>query len=480
MKIKDQLHGILNDLSAASTESTLLAGTFLLLIVGLMTKRVMVIKAVFALVLLLGIVVNLQISEEGYYLSSSLFLNQEILSFTSLLLIFGLMILIFPRKRHTPEFYFFTISILVGSTFLMKANSLLMVYLSVELISFVSYILTGFTFTKEGFEAGIKYLLFGAVSSAVMLVGLGLTYGTTGTFFISEWSALLINQPLAELGFVFVMMGLFFKVSIFPFHGWTPATYQAAPVDSVALFSIVPKLAGLVLLRRIYNSLNFAFDHWLIYGVLILGLLTILVGTLGALKQANTRRMVSFGSIAHSGFLLGFVLIPSGMSNEGAFWWYAVVYGLMNFGAFFLIAYFEASSIIRNDEYVRAKNERWVVVMFTLILVSLVGLPPLAGFTAKLFLFTSLWSIYLETGSVFEVLFLAGAILATVASLFFYLRVPKTVFLNGIDQEPDNLAHPFSWKIKIIATIFGITMLMLFFAPELVMSLKSLLTNAHE
>jgi len=207
-------------------------------------------------------------------------------------------------------------------------------------------------------------------------------------------------------------------------------------------------------------------------------MITILLGTLGALRQSNTRRMISFGSIAHSGFLLGFVVLPTDLYNQQAFWWYALVYGLMNFGAFYLVDRFEAQSILKNHDYQKLYRETWIGAMFTLVLVSLVGLPPLAGFTAKLFLFSTLWATYLETGSLHEISFLGMAILATVASLFFYLRVPKNIFLS--EKSSDTSGLQLALSSKIIATIFGITMLIVFFEPELVMSLQSLLNNVHE
>lgn len=479
MKLQDQLHGILNDLSLVSTETALMLGAIVLLIAGLISKRPVLIKSIFATVIAVALYFNLQISEVGIHVSESLFSSTYILSFASLFLLFGLLMLLFPRDKHTPEFYFLILSMIVGSIFMMKANSLLIIYLSIELVSFVSYILTGFSFKKEGFEASIKYLLFGAVSSAIMLIGLGLIYGTTQTFYISEWSSILFSDLLPQLGFLFLVFGVLFKVSIFPFHIWTPATYQSAPVDAVALFSVVPKIAGFVLLQRIVLASELDFSYWLITTILGLGIATIAIGTLGALRQSNTRRMISFGSIAHSGFLLSLV-VTSSNSYQDAFWWYAAVYGIMNFGAFYLIDRYEAVSVYQNQEYLQSKNETWMGGVFTLILVSLVGLPPLAGFSAKLFLFSSLWEIYLEMEATITLTYLIIAVFATVASLFFYLKIPKNIFLGGPESDAEKAPISFSFQSKIIATIFAITLLMLFFVPKLVMNLQLLLNNVHE
>ena len=480
MKLQDQLHGILDHLSLASTETTLMLGASVLLLAGLIWRKLVVDKVLFGAILLIALVFNLRILEGGYYLSDSLYADFESISLASLFLIFGVFTLVFPREKHSTEYYFLVLALLTGSIFMMKANSFLMVYLSIELVSFVSYLLTGFSFSKKGFEASIKYLLLGALSSAILLIGLGLVYGTTQSFLFSDWANAPFTNLLSQVGLLFVVLGIFFKISIFPFHLWTPATYQTAPVDAVTLFSVVPKIAGLLLLKRALTSASLDFDHWTTSIILLLGIATIAVGTLGALRQSNTRRMISFGSIAHSGFLLGFVIVPAPLYNPEAFWWYVVVYAVMNLGAFYLIDRFESINIIKNEDYAKARSEVWVGVMFSILLVSLVGLPPFAGFTAKLFLFSSLWNAYEATESTLLMVFLMVAVLATVASLFFYLQVPKKVFLPEKGEEEAEMSTGLLFETKILATIFGITLLLLFLIPRLVMSLQSLLHNVHE
>lgn len=478
MRLQDQLDGILNDASMALTESSLIIGAIALLLTGLITNRPIVLKAVFVIVVITAFFLNHQVVEEGVFLSQSLFVDAEIIGFTSLFLLLGLLILLFQRKHHCTEFYFLILSLLVGSVFMMKANSLLLIYLAVELVSFTSYILTGFSFKKEGFEASIKYLLFGAVSTAIMLVGLGLIYGTSGIFYLTDLSSQSLENVIQQVGFLFVLFGILFKVAIFPFHIWTPATYQFAPIDSVAIFSVVPKIAGLILLNRLLIQSGLDYMHWTFALVLILGISTIIIGTLGALRQVDARRMISFGSISHSGFLLGFVLMPT--YNPEAFWIYAVIYGVMNYGAFYMLEQYESFSIYNINDYSRSRNEVLVGGVFTLILVSLVGLPPLAGFTAKLFLFSTLWESFQHSGFNAIGLYLVISVIATVASLFFYFKIPRNIFLSREGHKTAKDEFVFSFKAKIIATIFAITLLMLFFVPKLIISLQLLLNNGHE
>lgn len=481
MKFEQLLHGIISELALLSTEAAVMLGAVSLLILGIFTNKSYLIKGFYAAVIAIALFFNLQVMKGGLFLSDSLYTDGEITGFTSLFLLVGLCVLVFKRKQHTTEFYFLVLAMLVGAIFMMKANSLLMIYMAVELVSFVSYVLTGFSFKMAGFEASIKYLIFGAVSSAIMLTGLAFIYGLGGTFFFSEWPADHNGELLLEVGVLFVLFGLFFKGAIFPFHIWTPATYQEAPIDAVVVFSIVPKIGSIVLVKRVMHSISWSHDHWVFTTVIFLAICTIIVGALGGLKQSNTRRMISFGSIAHSGFMLGFVIIPAESYNGESFWWYTFVYSVMSFGAFFLVDRYEARSIFSNKGYVASKKEILIGVMFTLILVSLVGLPPLAGFTAKLFLFSALWSSYLASASTPLMLFLIAAILATVVSLFFYMQVPKNIFLSPSEKksELDQVVN-FSVRDKIVAIIFGFLLLLFFFMPKLVVNMQRILSNVHE
>ncbi|WP_425391866.1 NADH-quinone oxidoreductase subunit N [Ekhidna sp.] len=477
MNLNDQLTGILNDLQGVWVESTLILGAILILILGLIKENNWVLKGCFLVVILLAFYLNLSSNLDGFILEESLQLTRLSRSFTAIFILVAFLLLIFNRSsRHLSEFYFFILAMLVGSTFMMKANSLLIIYLSIELASLASYVLTNFTFKKRGFEAGIKYLLFGAISSAVMLFGLGLIYGTTGTFFISEWGTQTFDSLLSQVGFIFLLFGIFFKISLAPSHIWVPATYQAAPPDATAFMSIVPKLAGLVLLMRIFDTNSFSENHWVIQLVMVLGMITLIIGTLGALLQQNARRMISFGAIAHSGFLLPFALMGNDFTQE-AFWYYAVVYAIMNLAAFYLLDIYERQEVNTVSDYANTNKSVWLGASFTLILISLIGIPPVAGFTAKFFLFTNLWENYQLAENSIYLWYLIVAVLATVGSLFFYLQIPKQIFLS---QPEDLKSFNFKNSTKILATLFCIVLLLLFFVPQLVMEAQQLVNNVHE
>lgn len=478
MNLQDQLNQILQDLSAASAETSLIGGSILLLVVGLIGKKPVIHKIFFFVALATALYFNLGLKESGYFISNSLTITTQIVVFTSLFLLVAAVALIFPRKEHTLEFYFLLLSLIIGASFMIKANSLLLIYLSIELTSFVSYLLTSFSFKKNGHESAIKYLLFGAMSSAIMLVGLGLMYGSTGIFYLADWNVDVFESTLSQVGLMLTIGGILFKISILPFHIWVPATYQEAPTDAVAIMSIVPKLAGIVLLKRVLVEADLVNTHWIIQTVLILGLVTVLVGTAGALRQSNTRRMISFGAIAHSGFLLPFALLVGETSDE-AFWWYAVVYAIMNLSAFYLLDSYEQLGVKRNEEYRKTTSEVIGGIAFSVILISVVGIPPLAGFTAKFFLFSSLWEEYELSQSSTYLIYFLGVVFATVISLFFYLRIPYYTFVSGGTKQA-TASIKFLLSTKIVATIFAFTLLLLFFVPKLIVTMHHLLNNIHE
>ncbi|WP_462248808.1 NADH-quinone oxidoreductase subunit N [Ekhidna sp.] len=477
MRLSEQLTSILNDLQGAWTESTLIIGSILILLVGLIRPNEMLIKVLFGAIVLVSLWLNVNNSNEGLVLLDSLHLSKATNHFGSLFIITALLLIIFPRdKKHAAEYYFFILAMLCGSLFMMKANSILIIYLSIELVSFASYIITNFTFKKVAFEASLKYLLIGAVSSAVMLFGLGFIYGSTGAFAISDLANIGSLDTMCSAGVAMLMIGVFFKISIAPVHLWVPATYQSAPSDATAFMSIAPKLAGLLLLQRMLTLSVFDSELWIFRVVLILGILTIAIGTLGAFRQINARRMVSFGAVAHSGFLLPFALISSPTSSE-AFWIYSVAYAIMNVAVFYLLDQYERKGIHELSDYGESVSSSWMGVNCTLVLVSLVGLPPLVGFTAKFFLFTTLWEYYLSSELIYVLWYLIVAVLATIGSLFYYLQIPKHIFLV---KGQTNQSINFSLLTKIIATLFSIGLLLLFFAPKLVIVMQQLLNNVHE
>ncbi len=466
MNLKEQLEQTLNDLSKISTETVLLLGALALLIIGLLTKNSLASKACFGLIICVALWSSFFFESKGLIFHKSLILNDLNRLFTPLLIVSAGFMLLFDRKKHTAEFYFLVLALLVGSLFMIKANSLLVTYLSMELVSYVAYTLTVFSFSTKGNESAIKYLLFGAVSSAIFLMGAGMVYGYAETIFISDLKMTDLSAPFLQVGLALMFFGVFFKISVFPLHIWTPAIYQSAPVDAVVLFSILPKLAGMVLLSNMLSFLALPISHPLLSIIILAGIVTVVVGTFGALRQSNTRRMIAFGSIAHSGFLLGFLF--AGELPKSLFLFYAIIYSIMNVGIFYLISLFEAKSVLKTKDYAETQTHPLIMVAFTGLLISMVGIPPLAGFTAKFTLFTFLWSTYLENASSMVLSYLLVTVFATVVALFYYLRIPYYYFLHSEKVKMRANRIEFSVIGMIVATLFCVTMILLFFKPSLI------------
>ena len=450
--MRGELFQLLHDIGHLKAEIALAIGAMLVLIVGLFKFPEWIVKLVFGLTL--GIT-YFYLSDGGHELFEGAFASSRLaLSFLKILLPATLGLLLFPTsKSQRSSYYFLILSALLGSMLMMQSHHFLLIYLSIELASYSSYALSNFSFKKEAHEASLKYLLFGGVSSAVMLFGISMLYGSSGSLFLSSTE---IDSIYKQVGMMMFLGGILFKISLAPFHIWVPNVYQTAAADTVTFFSIVPKLAGLILLTNVLGHLQWGGEI-----ILALGILTIVVGTFGAIQQTNVRRLISYGAIAHTGFLLPFVVldIPTDL-----FIWYATIYAIMNIGIFYMVAQFEKNGVFDRKDYSGlGKKTALAGVAMSVMLIALIGLPPTAGFTAKWFLFGGLWSIYQAGSNSIVLIYLLVTIFATVIALYYYLRVPYHLFLKEGDRKID-----FDLIPKVVSLTIGLILLVLFFMPELI------------
>jgi len=364
-------------------------------------------------------------------------------------------LLLFPGFWKKPaEYYFLLLALLIGSLLMTISNHLLVVYLAVELTSTMSYILTGFRFKQESFEASFKYLLTGVVSSAIMLYGISLLYGTSGSLFLGP-----LTDPIELTGGVLFLIGILFKISVFPMHIWVPNTYQAAPIDLTAFLSTVPKLCGFVLLS---NSL-LAFSNALINdSVLVFSLVTLVIGTFAALSQTEAKRLLSYGAIAHSGFLLPLIATP-GMSTDESFLFYAVVYVVMNIAIFHFVSLHERDGELSIDQLSGlGRFNPFLGACAVIILIALVGLPPTSGFSVKLVLFSEVWEGYKTSDSTILLIYFIIGILSTALALFYYLRIPVYYFLRSSE-----LNIRIKTKHVLTSTFLALLLLWIFAQPQI-------------
>jgi NADH-quinone oxidoreductase subunit N len=355
------------------------------------------------------------------------------------------------RYRFAGELHSLLLAMLLGLYLLTMAVNLLTIYLAVELVSLVSYVLTALHRDRRGAEGAVKYALFGAVSAAVMLYGMSLLYGLTGTLDVTDpgfTRALAQTDPFAGgVALVLTLGGLLFKIAAVPFHLWNPDVYEAAPTPVVSFFSVAPKAAAFLALMRLESVLPVDWAGWLA----VVALASIAVGNFSALWQRDARRMLAYSSIAQSGFVLIGLAAASDFGLRSATF-YLGAYLFTTMGAFLLL------DLLVNPNFSSGKlsppttqlppnyafahfvglglRQPALGVAVVLVMISLVGLPLTAGFSAKLFVFSALWETYQQTErTLLGALLLFGVFNAAV-SLVFYLKLPFLLFFRNPPDAP--------------------------------------------
>ena len=365
--------------------------------------------------------------------------------------------------------------VLLGSCFMVMSSNLLLIYLSIEVVSICSYALSTITKGKKKAEAGLKYLIFGAASSAIMLYGMSWLYGFTGTLDIASQEFILGIQaidiiPLSIAGLL-TLIGLLFKLGAFPMHIWSPDVYEAVPNPIINTFSILPKLGALAILIRLSVGMNLSAIDWQLWlGILAMASMT--VGNFSALWQKDIKRMLAYSSIAHAGFLMVGLVANSQSGNE-ALVFYGMIYALMNIGAFFLIQLLEnkTGSSLFEAYKGRGSELSWLGVLIVVVMISLTGLPPTAGFNAKLFIFSSLFEAYEISQKPIYMLVLIFGLINTVIALFYYLKLPFFMYLKTNGSQAQLTKHkPYE---LIMGTLLIVPLLLLFFRSDWLVDLAN-------
>jgi NADH-quinone oxidoreductase subunit N len=369
------------------------------------------------------------------------------------------------------EYYALIFGMMLGMFFMISASDLILIYLSMELMSLSSYVLAGFTKLRDrNSEASLKYLIYGAVSSGIMLFGISLIYGMTGSTNLYVINSLIqgpqINLLTLAFSVILIFAGIGYKISSAPFHFWTPDVYEGAPIAITAYLSVASKAAGFALLIRFIKTTFVSFVDangvWQLIPVfdwktLLIGIsiLTMTLGNFSALWQNNLKRMLAYSSIAHAGYLLLGILV---FSNTGliAVLIYFGIYLMMNLGAFLvvmLIANKTGSEEI-DDYNGLGYTSPFLGVTLAIFLVSLTGLPPTAGFIGKLYIFIGL----IDANMIFVAVV---ALLNTVVSLYYYIRVLKHMYLTkATDSTPEvkpnagNIIFVLAFAVPVL--LFGI------------------------
>lgn len=372
------------------------------------------------------------------------------------------------------EYHLLLMGSILGGMLMTISSNLIMVYLSIEFVSILSYLLTAFKIRdSKASEAAIKYILYGAVSSGVMLFGLSYLYGIGGSLELKHLGKFLnVSSPVKQIYFLggigMVLAGLGYKMAVAPFHAWCPDVYEGAATPVTTFLSVAPKIAAFALLIRFLNNL-FPFSQSqlqsqdIIMTIAFISGFTMTFGNLAAIPQNNVKRLLAYSSIAHAGYILSAFAAYSTLTNQAVLV-YLFAYLLMNVGAFLTLMAVggrSANMIISSFNglaYRGRSGALWATVM-TVFLVSLVGLPPMVGFIGKYYVFSALVEKQIYW------LAILGA-LNSVVSLYYYARILKAMFFGHAEGEENKLFSPLSYEI--LGVLLAVLTLVLGIYPQLI------------
>ena len=384
-------------------------------------------------------------------------------------------------KNH-GEFYLLLVAVCAGGMFLASSTNLLMIYLSLESLSIISYTMAGYLRRdRKSAEAGIKYVIYGAMASGIMLFGMSYLYGLTGTLNIMGEhgiAAQVIDFPaqyptISHGGIISVLMlvfaGFLYKIAAVPFHYWSPDVYEGAPTTATGFFSVVPKAAGFAVLIRIiceFFPTGTSSASWLGYThveniIAVIAVLTMTIGNLAALGQTNAKRMLAYSSIAHAGYMLAGLSVLDNAVGPTAVLFYLVVYLFMNLGAFVVLVALE--NIFGGADLVQLRGavskEPVLCVTLCIFLFSLTGLPPFGGFIGK---YLIMWK--LADREKYGMIFWIG--LNSVISLYYYMKIAKAVVIDRPEQATVSMEKtPAVYSCLAIGKCVALLFLFFYFEP---------------
>jgi NADH-quinone oxidoreductase subunit N len=371
------------------------------------------------------------------------------------------------RLRHPAEYVAVVLFATAGFTLMAVAQQLLLAFLALELASLSLYVLTGFDKTRpESAEAGLKYFLFGGISAAFLLFGFSLIYGLTGSIefpAIAQQLRTLPSSTLLIVAFTMILVAFGFKSAAAPFHLWAPDVYQGAPVSSAALIASGSKLAGFVLFVRLFwgglgpgggVTIGNETAHGWVAVVVVISALSLLLGNIAALAQTNVRRLLAYSAIAHAGALL-LGVIAAGRFGPAPLFYYASTYGLATVGAFAVIGVVERAGRCQQLSDLAGLHRRSPLLALCLLvfILSLAGIPPLAGFFGKFVVFAAALKLGgLDTAAGWLTLL---AIAMSAIGLYYYLLILKQALVAAPAQSADTrIVVPLPAALALLVTTF--------------------------
>ena len=426
--------------------STLMVGVFFKNSYGIVTKLT------YLILILTALIIFNSGSNKAEYFSDS-FIKNPYVDFIKILILLSTIIVLnmsqsFIRDNKISKFEYPIIVMLslLGMFFMLSSNDLIIFYLGLELQSLSLYILAAIDRDNiRSTESGIKYFVLSALSSGLLLYGCSLLYGFTGSVnFEIISSELSSNNTGAIFAMVFILVGLAFKISAVPFHMWTPDVYEGSPTSITSFFSVVPKVVGLaVLIRFMMSPFKNIFLEWQTI-IIFISIASMILGAVAAIGQTNFKRLMAYSSIGHIGYALAGIATGT-VSGYSSTIVYIIIYVVMNIGVFGCIFLMK-----KDGKYVEgiyelsgiSKKHPLISIALLIILFSLAGIPPLAGFFAKFYIFMSVIENEMYALAVI-------GLLTTVISAFYYLKVIKIIYFDDLKMPFDQIKN-----INITSTIF--------------------------
>ncbi len=429
----------------------------LLLILGVFKKNSYALiynLSILSLFICLSLIFNFRIDEELGLFSQSYKIDYLSTFMKILLILSGILIFLCSSKYiqintiNKIEYPILVLSSILGMMVMVSSNDLILFYIGLELQSLALYVLA--SFNRDNLlssESGLKYFVLSALSSGLLLYGCSLIYGFSGsTNFLIIADNLNQNNQVLTFGIVFILVGLSFKISAVPFHMWAPDVYQGSPTSVTLFFAILPKIAAItVFIRILYVPFLNIIDQWQMI-VIFISIASMLFGSIAAIGQKNLKRLIAYSSIGHMGYALAGLSTGTNQGIQSSVT-YITIYLFMNL-AFFCCLFM----LKRDDRYYEniedlsglSKNHPILSFSFLIVLFSLAGIPPLAGFFAKFYIFTAVIEQSMYTLAII-------GLISTVVAAFYYLRLIKIIYFDTkIDKYDTN--HNYGLKFSLIVS----------------------------
>ena len=451
-------------------------GIMFLLVFGVFKKNsssIVYLLTIIILIIVLGFIINLPNNLETYLFGNSYKIDQLSNFMKIITVVSGIFVLISSydyvklEKLSNIEYPILILCSILGMLVMISSYDLIVFYVGLELQSLALYVLAAFDKTKiKSSEAGLKYFILSALSSGLMLYGFSLIYGFTGTtnfHLISE--NIMSSENKNVFGLVFILVGLAFKISAVPFHMWAPDVYEGSPTSVTLFFAIVPKIAALtVFIRFLYVPFINLIDQWQTI-IIFLSLASMIFGAVSAIGQQKLKRLIAYSSIGHMGYALAGLAVGtnSGIQNSII---YMCIYLVMNLGIFCCLFMMRRKNKFFDeidDLSGLSKNHPILSLSLLILLFSLAGIPPLAGFFAKFYIFVSV----IEESMYF--LAIVGLI-STVVSAFYYLRIIKIIYFDSAREQYDEVNN---YGVKVSLGIATLLILLYFIYPNTIINLVS-------